>query len=151
LALMAMQPQHELGVLTDGGRVIPTGLDADVAPEEPEGTRDDHQHADLRPADAATEEGPQVLDDLQVREQVPRRSHLDQTPVVEGRSDADRSICWPLIATETSLTAASFAKGLIPSRPLLVGRGVPEGRYCAGDVGGERGDRAAGLRRLRRG
>ncbi len=91
LALVAMQPQHELGVLADGRRVIAPDLDADVAPEEPERARDDQQHAALRPADAAAEEGTQVLDDLQVGEQVSRRAHPGKTPVLELRSvdDAD--------------------------------------------------------------
>ncbi len=91
LALVAVQPQHQLGVLADGGRVIAADLDADVAPEEPEGAGDDQQHAALRPADAAAEEGAQVLDDLQVGEQVARRAHPGQAPVLELRAvdDAD--------------------------------------------------------------
>lgn len=96
-----MQPQHELGVLANSGRVIAPDLDADVTPEEPERTRDDQQHAALGPADAAAEESPQVLDDLQVPEQVPRRAHPGQAAVFELRSvddahdptDGDRLRC----------------------------------------------------------
>ena len=91
LALVAVQPQHQLGVLADRRRVIAADLDADVAPEEPERAGDDQQHAALRPADAAAEEGAQVLDDLQVGEQVARRAHLGEAAVLElgAVDDAD--------------------------------------------------------------
>ena len=55
----------------------------------------------------------------------PRGPSARQATAGGGSGGADLSACWP--RPEASLAAASFAGGLIPSRPLLVGEASPRG------------------------
>src|ERR671917_148876 len=79
----AVHARDELHVLADRLVQVPAGGDHVAAAEHTEGPRDDEQAVELAPRSPARDKGPQVLDDLEVRQRLLRGLDLDEASPLE--------------------------------------------------------------------
>ena len=89
----AVHAENQIHVLADGLRIEPADLHQGVTAEHAEGPGDQEEPAESAPCRAAGDEGAHVLDHLQSREQVARRSRAGDPAVPDGAAvdDAHRS------------------------------------------------------------
>ncbi len=89
LAVITVQPHHQLHVLADGIGAIAADRHHPFAVEQAKGAGDDQHGVERRPAETAEEKRTQVFDDLEARQPVAWQSGLDKKAAAHLRAIGD--------------------------------------------------------------
>ena len=73
---MAVQADHEIHVLADRVRPVPTEIQNALAREHAEGAGDDRQGVEGSPSHPTEQERPEILDDLKTQKRLPRQRDI---------------------------------------------------------------------------